>query len=844
MPASRSLFCACLLLALSPQDPGPTRAMSAGRMGHAQPAVEAAAASGMGWIENHGQWDESLHYVGRVGSAWIGAQAGALLLWLPAPGESSSVVRLSFDAPAKPLIEPRETLPGIYSYFRGNDPSRWVRGAPSFGEIVYRGVRPGIDLAVRGDERGIKYDLLVAPGADLASLRLRCEGGSGLWLEEEGTLVIETAAGPLRHAPGRSWQVLPSGEEREIVCRARLLDETSFGFEAVGYDPRLPLVIDPGLRWSTFLGSPTYAGTGDAAYGAASDSNGDVTVVGKADWIDFPTTPGAYQHPGPSTIPAAGDVFVTRLRGLDGTLLFSSLIGGSNRDEAKAVAVDAQDRPVLCGQANSKDFPTTSGVFDPTKDSDGSFILRLSATGDDLEYSTFIESTVLLEALWLEAIAVDKRTGSAIVAGQGHGAGLPTTAGTFMPVCAGDGFVARIAPDASAIEWATCIGGSTVDVVHAVAVDGEGRVAVTGETKSANYPTTPGAFQTQIGHPQVTRTAFVSVFASDGSKLDWSSYLGGKDPISSDLGYGVAFDPQDGLIVSGVTSSPTFPTTAGAWQPALAGYGDLFFTRFTPDGSALVSSTFFGGVDTDWAFALAVDSSGVATATGITRVDLPAMPGAFQTKWGGSFDPFVVRMNPRGTRLLYASYIGGDREDWAFGLAVTPSGRTTIAGLTFDGGTYPTTPNALSPTYNGGQMDAIVSTLDPYLEGVRPIGDSAPSCTGPLRLNAWQMPVAGDPDFGVYCSGAPPLASGWLLIGNPAPWPVLVNGLAVWIALGQPTRRVPIVSDADGYVEIPLSLSSLSRGQSSSMQCFFAGTPSCGGLGSWSASNGITITAQ
>ncbi|HVS11459.1 MAG TPA: hypothetical protein VMS76_16440 [Planctomycetota bacterium] len=698
---------------------------------------------------------------------------------------------------------------------------------------------------MRGDERGIKYDLLVAPGADLSSLRLRCEGGSGMRLEQDGVLVIETAAGPLRHAPGRSWQVLPSGEEREIVCRARILDEESFGFEALDYDPTLPLVIDPGLRWSTFLGSPSYLGTGDAAFGAAADSNGDVTIVGRSDWFDFPTTPGAYQHPGSNPLPGAGDVFVTRLRGSDGVLLFSSLIGGFSDDRALAVAIDAQDRPVVCGRPGSKDFPSTPGVFDPTMDSAGSFILRLSATGDDLEYSTFLESTVFLEVLKLEAITVDKRTGSAIVAGEGAGTGLPTTSGAFMPVCpSSNGFVARIAPDASAIEWASCLGGSLVDVVHAVAVDGAGRVAVTGETKSANFPTTPGAFQTQIGHPQVTRTAFVSVFDPMGNKLEWSSYLGGKHPISSDKGYGVAFDPQGGLVVGGWSSSPSFPTTPGAWQLAVAGQGDLFFTRFTPDGSALVSSTLFGGSGVDNLFSLALDSSGVAIATGIADAGLPAMSGAFQTQWGGSFDPFVVRMSPRGTRLLYASYIGGNREDWAFGIAVTPTGRTTIAGLTFGGGTYPTTPNALSPTYNGGQTDAIVSTLDPYLEGVRPIGDSSPSCTGPIRLNAWQMPVAGDPGFGIYVSGAPPSARGWLMIGSPAQAPVLVNGVKVWIALAQPTQRVPLVSDADGYVEIPLPLTAMTQGQSSSMQAFFAGTPTCGGVGTFSASNGITITVQ
>jgi hypothetical protein len=845
--------CAALAFLQSPAPPSVLAPREEGRgpslSPHGDDPIHLQVGSGLAWIRNEGQWAPSIRYVARTGRVSVAAEPDGLLLWLAGTQQDSSIVRLSFGESSTPSrIESRTRLCGTYSYFRGDDPSRWVRGTPSFAELCYLGVRPGIDLVVRGTSEGLKYDLLVAPGADLASLVIGCEGVIGMDLDAKGTLLLRTPAGPLRHAPGRTWQVQPDGTEREIACRVRLVGERSFGFELEGYDRSLPLVIDPSLLWSTFLGSATPSQPAiDAAYSVATDANGDVTLVGTAAWNDFPTTPGAYQHPGTTVLTDPYDVFVTRLRGSDGALVFSSLIGGKKRDQATAVAIDDLGRPVVGGWTFSKDFPTTPGVFDPTKEAmnESSILLRLSAAGDDLQYSTYIEgSTNVWDNFSLEALAVDLTTGSAIVAGRGIGDSLPSTAGSFQPKWLGvsDGFIARFSPDASAVEWGTFLGGSGLDEIHAIDLDEEGRVALTGETRSLNFPVTDAAFQPQIGNPNVNRTAFVTVLDPTASRLVWSSYLGGNEVGKADSGHAVQFDPQGGVIAGGETRSASFPTTLGAYQTQFVGtFGDLFLTRFSPDGSSLIYSTLVGGSDIETMFGMIIDSSGVATATGVSGSTLPTSPGAFQTSFAGVFDTFVVRLNPRGDRLLYSSYLGGGGEDWGLGIATNPIGRAFVAGYTRSPN-FPTTPNALSPTFVGGDTDAFATALDPYLEGVRPFGHSTRSCTGPLRLNAWKMPVAGDASFGLYCSGAPPGANGWLLKGTVAPSPAMLHGVEVWLA--QPFERIPVASDADGYVEIPQALTSALASESASFQCLFEGTPACGGTGSWSASNGITITVQ
>src|SRR5439155_17421751 len=175
---------------------------------------------------------------------------------------------------------------------------------------------------------------------------------------EGGHLLVKTALATLAQPLPVGFERLPSNEKRNVPLSYRLLGEDAFGFVPSARDSSLPLTIDPELTWSTYLGATTNpGGVGDIAYGVDIMDNGDVFVAGKTGGPDFPTTPGAYSHPGGGQYPI--DVFVARFRS-DGTLLYSSVFGGSQyQEQAQALRADMQGRVTVAGWTNSIDFPTT-----------------------------------------------------------------------------------------------------------------------------------------------------------------------------------------------------------------------------------------------------------------------------------------------------------------------------------------------------------------------------------------------------------------------------------------------------------------------------------------------------
>jgi hypothetical protein len=176
--------------------------------------------------------------------------------------------------------------------------------------------------------------------------------------------------------------------------------------------------------------------------------------------------------------------------------------------------------------------------------------------------------------------------------------------------------------------------------VGGIAVDREGRAYVTGLTQSADYPTTPGAFDTSFN---VIQDAFVTKLNASGSALAYSTFLGGS---SGDSGSGIAVDGRGIAYVTGETTSADYPTTPGAFDISFNGGGsDAFVTKLSVSGSALAYSTFLGGGAFDRGQDIAVDGRGRAYVTGFTEsTDYPTTPGAFDTSYNGNRDAFVTKL--------------------------------------------------------------------------------------------------------------------------------------------------------------------------------------------------------
>jgi hypothetical protein len=323
------------------------------------------------------------------------------------------------------------------------------------------------------------------------------------------------------------------------------------------------------LVYSTYLGGSAR----DQAYGIAVDGAGNAYVTGYTESTDFPTTEGAFQ-----TVYGGGvrDAFVAQLSA-DGTALaYSTYLGGSAHDEARAITVDSAGNAYVTGFTASTDFPTTEGAFQPAHQGDfvlSAFVTKLSGDGTALVYSTYLGGSGGYDVGY--GIAVDG-AGNAYVTGGTGSIDFPTTPGAFQTTLRGtNAFVSKLSGDGTALVYSTYLGGSGGDTGGGVAVDGAGNAYVAGSTSSNNFPTTPGAFQTS--NRGGVFDAFVSKLSGDGTALVYSTYLGG---FARDQALGIALDGAGNAYVTGFTNSTNFPTTPGAFQTAFRGSSPDSFNAF------------------------------------------------------------------------------------------------------------------------------------------------------------------------------------------------------------------------------------------------------------------------
>lgn len=262
------------------------------------------------------------------------------------------------------------------------------------------------------------------------------------------------------------------------------------------------------------------------------------------------------------------------------------------------------------------------------------------------------------------------------------------------------------------LTYSTFVGGASLEVSHALALDSTGNTYITGFTFSTDFPTTPGVFDTSQ-NGQADR--FVTKLNPAGTALAYSTYIGGLS-YDGDLDVGIAVDPGGNVYLSGNTLSTDYPTTVGAVDTIHNGFDDVYVTKLNPLGSGLVYSTFIGGNRDDRSAAIAVDSSGNAYVTGVTSkspnvaTDYPTTVGAFDTTHNGINDIFVSKLNPAGSALVYSTLIGGSEADQGYGIAIDASGNAYVTGFAGPSD-YPTTVGAYDTTFNG-DLDVVVTKLN------------------------------------------------------------------------------------------------------------------------------------
>jgi hypothetical protein len=649
--------------------------------------------------ENHGQVDSDVRFLAHVGKSAIYFTPNEAVLALYSRDSQKkpavSALRMQWiGANARPEMVAERPLPGRINYLIGRDPGRWHTDLPTYGQVRYRDLFPGVDAVFFGKDGEIEYDLVLSPGTDPGKISFGLEGVQSMRLAGNGDLVLRLANREVRQRRPMVYQE-NDGARRWLSAHYVIRRNKTIGYEVAGVNRKLPLVIDPTLSYSTYIGS----NTPDSVNSVAVDQFGQAYVTGST-VFGFPTKNPAQGNQ------LGTDAFVTKLSANGGSLIYSTILGGSSTDTGNAIAIDRFGSAYVAGETSSTDFPTTPGAFQsPPSDADNGFVTKLSPSGSSFVYSLLLGGG---DSDSIRSMALDTEH-RVYVTGFTCSLNFPVK-NAFQPVtnsqnCAnggGDAFVTRINATGTDLDYSTYLDGSFGSIGNGIAVDSTFHAYVTGATDSADFPTTPGAFQRTLTakvipsfpHDIPGRNAFVTKFSADGLSLVYSSFLGG---TVSDNAAAIALDSSGRACVTGSTQSKDFPVTAGAFQKTLHGTTDAFVTKFQISGGGLFYSTFLGGSGADGGNSIAVDSFGRAyIAGGTSSADFPVL-NPIQAHLGGSQDAFVTKLSATGNALFYSTYLGGVAADSANSIRLDSNANAYVGGIT-SSTNFPTTPGAFSRT--------------------------------------------------------------------------------------------------------------------------------------------------
>ncbi len=501
--------------------------------------------------------------------------------------------------------------------------------APPLSKVTYPNIWDGVDIVYEGAKGSIvKSTYTVAAGKAPGSIRLRYN--RPLTLDEKGNLVVRYETGTITESKPIAWQVI-EGKKKPVMVAYNLQSDKEVGFTVKDYDKSVPLVIDPLLAWTTYLG----ADGSDQAYAIALDSGGNVYVAGFSDTA-WGSPVQAYT--------SGNDAFVAKLT-TDGSLLWNTFLGGSGSDYGYAVALDPGGNVYVAGYSNA----TWGSPVQAYTSGNDAFVAKLTTDGS-LLWNTFLGSRGTEVGY---DIAVDSG-GNVYVAGVSNATwGSPIRAYTS----GNDAFVAKLTTDGSLV-WNTFFGGSGSDYGYAVALDPGANVYVAGYS-NATWGSPIRAYTSG-------NDAFVAKLTTDGSLL-WNTFLGGR---GTEVGYDIAVDSGGNAYVAGVSSA-----TWGSPIRAYTSGNDAFVAKLTTDGS-LVWNTFFGGSGFDYGYAVALDSGGNVYVAGYSNATWGSPVRAFS----GGIDSYVTRLTTDGS-FLWNTFLGGSGGAYAQAIALDSSGDVYVTGL-------------------------------------------------------------------------------------------------------------------------------------------------------------------
>lgn len=567
-------------------------------------------------------------------------------------------------------------LRGRSHYYLGSDPAAWREGVPHYARVEYPEVYPGIGMAYHGEQGGLEFDFIVAPGADPGLIRLAFDPVPALRLNDRDELELETGQGRLTLKAPVAYQEVRGHRDRVDVAYA--LDDTGQGvsFRLGAYDRSIPLVIDPVISYADYLGGSE----DDTGVALAVDQDGNRYVTGSTLSDDFAGVAGS--------VAAQSDVYVAKLAP-DGERLYVTYLGGidDEMDLSNAIAVDGAGRAHVVGYTESEIFPMLGALQPGYAGGGDAFVARLTADGA-LGYSTYLGGSATDTA---QAIALDV-DGNMYVGGGTLSDNLPGMSSCSLQ-CAraapapgepaqGDGFIAKISADGANYLYATYLGGSGADNVWTLAVDESNAAYVAGTTGSPDFPQalSPPFPPVQAEFQGGVSDGYVAKISPDGAALIYSTYLGGS---AFDRVLALALDSDQNAYVTGLTASGSgfgdFLTSPGT-PPYGGGAFDAFASKLAPDGATLLYSTFIGGGGDDRGLAIDVNDQGEAIVVGETQSGNFPLKQPLQVQRLGNRNGFITALAADGMSREFSTYLGGAGEDRVTAVAVEDSDSFHAAG--------------------------------------------------------------------------------------------------------------------------------------------------------------------
>lgn len=596
-----------------------------------------------------------------------------------------SMVGADHNAVAEAMGE----LPGRNNYLIGNDPAKWRTDVRTYEKVLYPGVYPGVDLLYYGNQRQLEYDFIVSPGADPQSIKLAYTGAESIRLDHDGNLVLHTRSGEIRQHRPVLYQEEDSTRQ-QVNGEYVLTGANQISFKVGEYDRSRPLIIDPVLAYSIYLGGSAF----DEALGIAVDGSGNAYVTGDTNSTDFFTTSATQATKG-----AVIDAFVTKLNSAGTAILYSTYLGGNGGDHGYAIAVNGAGNAYVTGNTTSTNFPTLGAFQSSNAGGTDAFIFELNTAGNGLIFSSYMGGSGDDDGT---GITLDS-SGNIYAAGYTKSANLLTVNPIQSNNAGGyDAFVMKLNPAGNQILFSTYLGGTGDDNGTCIAVDASGNIYVAGDTNSTDLKTV-NAIQPK---KDAGADGFVAKLSNSGNQILYLTYLGGNgdDALTS-----IAVDAAGNLYMTGSTTSTNL-TMVNSAQPVKSGSSDsydVYIAKLNPSGSTFLDSTYLGGSGDEFNAAIAVDSFGNAYVTGQTSsTDFP-VSNAVQSTSGGNIDAFVAKLSPTGV-LRYSTYLGGSGSDFGLAIAVDSSGNAFVAGKTVSTN-FPTFPSHQQAP--GGALDAFVAKI-------------------------------------------------------------------------------------------------------------------------------------